>query len=313
MGGRLDFTAKFRDLQVMEDVKKKAELGWMEMEFTVYGAAYLENDEMCYKLSTDAGKIYQFIEEASFSGVYAGDIMTATYKRLVPIGMKDEILLDVKKQLAYQLYKAYPRELFTSLSKIADEIRDDSAYAWLDSEREKLEGVFDEKKLNYFRKLVKYCYSLCRLSEIHYRELLSWIDMEEKCMEDSFVTKDVFEKTFYGVAYHDGERYKYIEDSVPEYIYRQKRELEGKGIFCSNIFSETLWYNYTFVLKDCRKAFTQLFRENMNQEYLDTLAAICQNKRYINSDLYEHCLVGLTAPAQDTLAYYLQKWNIDKK
>lgn len=313
MGGRLDFTAKFRDLQVMEDVKKKAELGWMEMEFTVYGAAYRENGEMCYKLSTDAGKIYQFIEEAAFLGVYAGDIMTATYKRLVPIGMKEEILLDVKKQLAYQLYKAYPEELFIKLSRIAQEIRDDSAYNWLDSEREKLEGVFDEKKLNYFRNLVKYCYSLCRLSEIHYRELLAWIDTEEKCMEDSFVTKDVFEKTFYGVAYDDGEKYKYIEDSVPEYIYRQKRELEGKGVFCSNIFSETLWYNYTFVLKDCRKAYSTMFRENMNREYLDTLKTICQNKRYIDQSFYADYLVGLTAESVETLNYYLSKWCVEQR
>ena len=309
MGGRLDFTAKFRDLQVMEDVKKKAELGWFEMDFTVYGTAYLKDGEMNYTISSDAGKIYQFIEEAAFNGIYCSDVMEETYKRLVPLGMKEEVLLDVKKQLAYQLYKTYPKELFVVLEKIAKEIQDDSAYQLLLNEKEKLEGLFDEHKLKYFRRLVNYCYSLQRLNDLHHHELLHWIDIEEKCIEDSFVTKDVFEKTFYGVAYFDGAKYKYIEDSVAEYIYRKKNELDEQGIFTSPVFTETLWYNYVYTLKDCRKQFSQLFRDNMNDSYLSNLANINQNKRVLNDADLRDNVNNLSEGSHNLLQFYLQKWN----
>ena len=41
---------KFRDEQVAEDVAKKAMLGWFDVEFIMYGCAYLDpkTDKMCY-------------------------------------------------------------------------------------------------------------------------------------------------------------------------------------------------------------------------------------------------------------------------
>ena len=48
MTGNLNMMMKFRDLQVAEDVGKKAELGWFDVEFTMYGCAYLNDGKMYY-------------------------------------------------------------------------------------------------------------------------------------------------------------------------------------------------------------------------------------------------------------------------
>lgn len=42
MTGNLDMMMKFRDLRVAEAIGKKAALGWFDVEFTVYGCAYLD-------------------------------------------------------------------------------------------------------------------------------------------------------------------------------------------------------------------------------------------------------------------------------
>ena len=53
-----------RDIQVARDFGRKAELGWMEVEFTVYGCAYLDpiENKVLYRVSSHAEDIYQFIE-----------------------------------------------------------------------------------------------------------------------------------------------------------------------------------------------------------------------------------------------------------
>ncbi len=229
----------------------------------------------------------------------------------VPIGMNEDVLMAVKKTLAAKMYKAYPKELFVLLNKIAKQIQNDDAYPLLLGEKEKVEATFDEHKLKDFRVLIKHCYSLRRLSREHYKELMLWLDQEEECMQDSFITKDIFEKTFYGIVHPLGETYKYIDDSVQEYTYRKKYELEQEGIWTSPIFEETLWYNYQYTFKDCRKTYENMFKTTMNKELLDKLGMLFENPIVINSKDILPEANNLSAEANETLERYMKKWNIE--
>lgn len=311
MTAKLEINEMFRDLRVAETVGQKLEMGWLEIEFTVYGTTYLKNGEMNYKISSEAGKIYQFMENALTEDIYCSNIHEFTHMCHVPIGMNEDVLMEVKKILAVKMYKTYPKELFTLLEKIAHHIQNDDAYPLLLEEKDKVEGTFDEHKLKDFRTLIKHCYSLKRLNKEHYKELLTWLDKEEDCMQDSFITKDIFEKTFYGVAYPIVENYKYLDDSVLEYTYRKKYELEQNGIWTSPIFEETLWHNYQYALKDCRKTYDTMFKSTMNKELLQKLGTLFEKPLVITSEDILQKLIGFSPEAERTLHRYLNKWHID--
>lgn len=56
----LNMMIDLRDMQVALDVAQRAELGWFDIEFTMYGCAYWQNGKRYYKLSAYNEKIYDF-------------------------------------------------------------------------------------------------------------------------------------------------------------------------------------------------------------------------------------------------------------
>ena len=105
---------KFRDIQVAEDVGKKAALGWFDVEFTMYGCAYWEKeqDKLYYKVSTQAEDIYDFIEQSAAKDIYPSNVLSLSKKCPVPAGMKEWIAQDVKVELAQKLKVIYPKDCF---------------------------------------------------------------------------------------------------------------------------------------------------------------------------------------------------------
>ena len=61
MTGNLQMLIQLHDEVVAEEVGKMAELGYFDVEFTMYGCAYLECGKRYYKVSPEAADIYQFI------------------------------------------------------------------------------------------------------------------------------------------------------------------------------------------------------------------------------------------------------------
>lgn len=314
MGANLQLMAKLQDEHIAEDVRKKSELGWFDVEFTMYGTAYIAAGEMCYRTSSIADKIYHYMERHETNDCYCGNVLCYSEKCPVPMGMKEEKALNVKKTLAHQLRARYPQALFTLLSEIAEEAREDSAYPLLLQEQQNLEGCFDERRLRYFRELVDYAYGCLKLNSEHHHQFMNWISAELRNMEDDFKDKDIFEKTFYGIVYHQNGKDYYLYDALREYIYTKKYQLEQKGIMTTPLFSETYWYNYTYRIRDAQKDYVQLFHEIMNAAYLEKLQAIrTPNKHYPSAALLEktaNIKNTMGADAADTLLRYAYRWCI---
>lgn len=131
-------------------------------------------------------------------------------------------------------------------------------------------------------------------------------------MEEDSVSKDIFEKTFYGIVYRQEGTYHYLEDTLREYIYRRKYQLEQQGVMTTPLFSETLCYNYTYRLPDARRDFLQRFHQVINDDYLSKWQAI----RTPNTHFPGHDLSALAADirrtmgpdAADTLLRYASRW-----
>lgn len=87
MTGNLQLLAKMHDKVVAEEVGKMAELGYFDVEFTMYGCAYLEDGKRYYKVSPDAADIYRFIERANLRKILPSNVLQYTKKCAVPAGM----------------------------------------------------------------------------------------------------------------------------------------------------------------------------------------------------------------------------------
>lgn len=311
MTGKLDFVLQFRDEQVAEELRKRAELGWLDVEFTVFGTAYLKESKMNYLISTDEQDVYKFIEAVACENIYCGNVLSYTERCSVPIGTKEDKELEVKKKLAKILKEIYPKELFEILEEIANNIRDNSAWGWLNEQQYAIEGVFEEEKINFFEKMVEHSYSHQRLSLEAYSEFKRWIAEERSCMDDDFVRRDLFEKTYYGILYEDQKskgKAKYLEDSLLEYICKRKNEFEIHGNLVSAIYEKTYFYNYSKSLGQLRKDFIDDLKTCMNDSFWEKMKEINCEREITNS--YFSKIQEMNIEAQKTYKSYLGKWNV---
>lgn len=305
---------KFRDIQVAEEIGRKAELGWFDMEFTMYGCAYLENGCMYYKVSPEAGDIYQFIEQCNLRDIYPSNVISFTETCPVPAGMKELIAQEVKKDLARKLRTLFPQAFLSFLQELAQRVTTDSASDLLWQEAEALEGQFEEEKLSRFEELVNYSYSCRKISSLTYQNLLRWLAEERKSMRDDFVSKDILEKTLYGIVYENGAQYTYLENAQSSYIYAQLHTLEQQGVLVSPVFAKTYWYNYVYRLPDVKRDFKALLRHDLNEAYLDKLRQIRTNTAPVDTAALQAQRASVQqqygAQAAETLTRYLHRWNI---
>lgn len=274
MTGNLGTMMHLHDLQVAEDIGKMTELGWFDIEFTMYGCAYMLDGQMRYRISSEAGDIYHYIENATGIGVYPGNVLSITEKYPVPAGMKELIAQDVKRDLGLKLKEIYSKAFFEELYELADLVTTNSAADLLWAEVDALEGVFEEERLKYFEELVDYAHSCKKLLQEEYKALHQWMASQRKDMEDDFVSKDIFEKTLYGIGYEKDGQIDYITNAQKGYIYRQMYDLEQLGKFTTPLFSKTYWYNYVYRLRDVNKDFKEKIRQELNEKYIDKVRKI---------------------------------------
>ena len=185
-----------RDIQAASEVARRAELGWFDVEFTMYGSAYLENGKRYYQVSAEAEKIYESIDRNLQSGFLPTNVISMTEKVPVPVGMRDFIALEVKKELSLQMQRYYPIEFFVYLEQLAEKIEENTAFDFLDRERERLENCFDAKKLENFELLVEYMYLRRKIDTKNYRLFKDWLMNERKYMDIVIVQKGKVNDSF---------------------------------------------------------------------------------------------------------------------
>lgn len=310
----LESMMDMRDVQVALDVAKRAELGWFDVEFTMYGCAYWEGGKRFYRVSAFDEKIYDFIEGGAKKDVFPTDICVLSRKYPVPTGMREYIALDVKKELAMEMAEQFPPGFFTLLEQLAREAVEDRALPWLLGQKEQVAGCFDLQKMRRFQEMVDHAYTCRKLRQESYADLRAWIAEERKSMEENSMAKDIFEKTFYAIAYQDESGLKHIINARRGYIYQKKHALEQQGIFVSPIYAETYYYNYTLRLPQIRQMFEAEARAYLDQAYLSDLQSIFRHNDQLSekdfADHLQNTLEQYGPKAQQTLRHYGHRWGI---
>ncbi len=316
MTGKLNLLQMSRDIMVAEEVSKKAALGWLDVEFTMYGCAYWDymKNQMYYKVSANPADIYDFLEESSRYDIYPGRAERLTYKCPVPAGMQNIIAADVKKELARELRRLYPKSFFEQLYLLADTVRNNQAETLMWQKAEQLEGLFEEEALDVFEQEVHYAYGCLKLNREAYSNLLHWIKEERRSMEDTFVSKDIFEKTLYGFAYEENGRLQYISNAQRAHVYERLYELECAGKNTTPVYSKKYWYNYIYRLSDVLQEYKAELKEQCNQRCLknavalreDMLADVRRKGLVLLDDMMQQC----TEKQQQTVLRYAKHWGI---
>lgn len=310
----LNMMIDLRDMQVALDVAQRAELGWFDIEFTLYGCAYWAKGGRHYKLSAYQEKIYTFIENSAKNDVITSDICTLTRKYPVPAGMREFIARDVKKELAKEMASQFPADFFRYLEEVMILATEETAEPFLLQQWQAVYCSFDAEKLRFFKEMVDYAYLNRKISRGSYLKLQKLVSEEQKSMEDNFIVKDIFEKTFYGLAYEVQNKLVYIINARPEKIYQKKTALEMQGIFTSMVYHKTYYYNYDLLLTDVHKAFEQELEKLLTYEYMSALQEIFKH----NEQLSQAQFAGYMQDAQEkygeaaaqTLRHYGYRWGI---
>lgn len=293
---------------------RRAEMGWFDVEFTMYGCAYWDNGKRYYRVSAFEEKIYDFIAGGAGQDVFPTDICVLSRKYPVPTGMREYIALDVKKDLALEMAEKFPADFFILLEQLAQQATEDRALSWLLTQKEQVAGRFDLKKMQRFQEMVDYAYSCRKLCRESYHDLKAWITEEKKSMEENVIAKDIFEKTFYAIAYQTESGWKHVINARRGYIYQKKHTLQQQGIFVSPIYSDTYYYNYTLRLPQVHKRFEQEAQAYLNPHYLQTLEKIFRYNDRLSENVYlsyeQEALEKYGPEAQQTLRHYGYRWGI---
>jgi len=317
MTGDLSFFSKFRDLQAADYIRKKGELGWFDVEFTMYGCAYLDiqDEKMRYKVSGKAEDIYNFIEQSNRRDVYTSNLESFTQKYPVPSGMKQYIADEIKKELARNLRKKYSIDFFTELFSIAESITTNAAAAFLWQKVDTIEGTFDEKQLRVLENEIHYWYESRKLCRTEYLNLLQWLEDEKKNMDEVVVIRDIQKKTLYGFAYEDVKGIKYVANAKSATIYKKAKELEMQGCAVSPIWNETYWYNYLKSISEISETFKFDLKTIYSKEYFEILRDIKKNSSSVDDKneywaKVEYVRVKYGDSAAETLIQYGYRWGI---
>lgn len=312
MTGRLGLMMKLHDAQVADDVRRMAELGYFDTEFTMYGCAYMENDRRYYKISPNAEDIYSFIEKSNLQSIFPSNVYEYTKKCPVPAGMKEVIAQDVKMELAKKIRDSFPEEFFVMLANLAGDVTDDSAAEYMWSMVDELEGVFDIERLRRFEEQMEYIYTCRKITWETFKNLRVWLKDERKSMLENFETKDIFEKTIYGMMYLDGDRMRYVENARMEYVYERLYDVESKGGMATPIFKRTYWYNYSYRLADVMQDYKKTLRGYYDRTYLDELEKLRRTdaNRDLFIDTYRSVKKLYGDKAGETLLRYGNRWGI---
>lgn len=312
MTGRLGLMMKLHDAQVADDVRRMAELGYFDTEFTMYGCVYMENGKRYYKISPNADDIYSFTEQSNLNNIFPSNVYQYTKKCPVPAGMKEVIAQEVKVELAKKLSEEFPLSYMDTLEQLARDVTNDSAADYLWQCVDDLEGLFDIEKLRRFEEQMEYLYTCRKITWDTFKALQEWLKDERKSMLENFETKDIFEKTIYGMMYLDGDRPRYVENARMEYVYEKMYDIEKKGGIVTPIYKKTFWYNYTYRLADVMQDFKKELRAYYTKSSLDELEAVrCAGiDRDLFIDIYQKVKANYGHKAVETLLRYGNRWGI---
>ncbi|MED9782154.1 MAG: hypothetical protein UGE23_12300 [Peptococcaceae bacterium] len=304
-----------RDIDIGTNLLRRAELGGFEKEFHVYGLAYYKDNQREYLLGSDLYEIYKKQQEYELSHIISSTIQSYSSRSYVTLDNIDIMVFDAKLKLARQLKDTTDLELFQWLTTLSSHAQEDYAYPILQELCQQIEGYFNQDKLHSLHSLIQYAYGILALSDSHYKELMTWLKDELHFMGNVPIRQDIYNKTYYGIAYLKNDRIYYEEDALPDCIVRKIDELEHQNLITTFIFKQKLYYSYTKNLFDIHNEFVQNLQNHYDDNYMNIMQTLTKkcNAKIDTNWLSANCLKlqgKYSEEKMKTVYKYLHKWRL---
>lgn len=296
-----------RDEEVAQSFGRMAELGYMDTEFTVYGCAYWQDNERYYYISADETKVYDFREKAYRQNIYPTVTMKYSLMAPVPSGQEEAIRQTVKKELAYRLQATYSAEFLESLFRLGQTPAKDSALPLLEQEQESLQFCYDRERLRLFDLTINAAHASKLLSEKSMAQLQAWLEDRGQQMEDDAMSKDLFEKRFFAIAYYKPDKAaKYYLNACKERAGARREALLNDGFIVTPLFFSDCPFNYTYDVNQARNKFRNQLGAFFDKHYLQVWEQITQ----LPGAIPQIPFIWQNRYQQETLNFYSHLWHI---
>lgn len=308
-----------KDMIAAGDFESAMRLGCFDKEFTYYGVAYLdEENRVCYRISAQSGRLYQFIENSASEGLYPTPVIRNMNRRPAPSGHEEKIKLEVKKETGRKIREKYNETYFHLLKNLSDIAPSNAAYMMLKEKQEELEGLYDVTQLQLFGGLVRTAVDSKVLNRKSEQELTDWLHDVQKQMEDDIVAKGQYKKVMTGFAYKNARgTLQYFYDAKPEVTYEEKAKYDCKGVFATPVFRKEYHMREMGEFPQVRKSFIEEMKQVMSDGYIDLLLQIKNLPSVISTEKFEEYRNAVkencTNEAYETFCGYAYRWNVKEQ
>lgn len=310
-------TTSLRDVSSAEMVRTLAEMNCFEQECVVYGYSWKKPDgQKMYSMSDDELLIHKAFEEHMLERCCMTPIRQWSTRAILKEETQEDLILYFKLQLAKELKAQYNDTYFDALQVLQDVYADTQAEELLLEWKEELDGYFDADELMLFEGAVEYAYVTKHLPPKSYRRLCQWIQHIRKQMMRKMQMHDIFERTFYGVAYwdKDSEQFSFITNANEKSMHDRVKELDHRGQQHTAVYQKTYWFSRSNDLSKVRKQFEADLKNLMDETYLKRMRTLQNLPSAIPADLWEDCMRKVqehcTEEAVQGMQFWGHKWNI---
>ena len=305
----------FRDVQVALEFQQMAAEGYLDTEFTMYGTVYYQDGQRHYLVSANEEKLIDFVETAPLKDIHPMPLQSLTEVCPVPLGEKETIAQDVKLRLARSLQTQYPLAFLELLETLAGLPNTDAALPLLEIVCRQVRNTFSPQQIDLAEQLITLAYAGKVLRRDTCQQLLQLIADEKENLQDDVTTKDLLQKTWYTIAYHNAAGHvAYVTNARQAWIYHKKCALEEQGRIISPIFQRTYWYNNQTTPEAVKARHQQACIALLDAAYLQTVETITRYPAALNPDAF-HAACAIVQEQYGPQAYsalltYGRRWHL---
>ena len=302
-----------RDVNCALDVNRMAKLGKFPVAFDVYGCAYMEEGELCYRVGSQEEKMFEYMMSSVYENRYPTPLAHLTFNTVVPSDMYERIMEETKYRLARKMQRQY-KGLFYYLQPLAETLPNDNGLPFLQQMMEVIEGHFDDGELQMLEGAVQFAFKAKVLTASSHQHLMEWVAKVRRQMADDPVVQDSLGRTFYGFGYEmAGGQLGYYFDAQKVTVYDKYQFMQLQGKFVTPIYYREYWFSHFNQLADIKKQFRSELANKQDQQYLKFLKCIKGQAGVIERTKFDQALLEIkkncSKEAILALKYYGYQWN----
>lgn len=292
------------------DVARMAELGGFAEEITIIGCTYKKDGEVLYRVTDNPDEAYQFYQSAIPQGLLPTLPQIYVRREIIPAGQRERMTDEAKLTCARNMQRDFDVRFWHLFDALAETPATNSAYDILETHRQDLEGRFAREPLDLFVVFLNEALQRHRLTPEAYAYFADWVNENYEKMADDWIVKEQYERTFYGFAsYKDPASLSVRVDTAPFNLLQKQQEMRRQGVAATPIFRKTVQYKESSAVAKVRRDFQDWLKETIKRFALPFETAI-SGDHAIAAPFDTAALEELSAPAQETLRYYLGLWGM---